>query len=314
VSWRAEPVTVAVPATSANLGPGFDSFGLALSLHDVVTAQVTTSGLSLAVTGEGAAAASAGEQHLVVRAMRLAFARLGGQPPGLALSARNEIPQGFGLGSSAGAICAGLLAARALAGAAGRAALPDAAVLALATEFEGHPDNVAACLAGGLTIAWQPSGPAGLDGPPGARVARLEPLAGIEPVLCVPATPLPTVTARQVLPAQVPHADAAANSARAALLVAALTSQSGLLMDATEDFLHQGYRAAAMPATARLIAALRAARLPAVVSGAGPSVLVLTVAGGPGAGQVTEIADADADGWRVLPLRVDVAGAAVQDR
>jgi homoserine kinase len=314
VSWRAEPVTVAVPATSANLGPGFDSFGLALSLHDVVTAQVTTSGLSLAVTGEGAAAAGAGEQHLVVRAMRLAFARVGGQPPGLALSARNEIPQGFGLGSSAGAICAGLLAARALAGAAGRAALPDAAVLALATEFEGHPDNVAACLAGGLTIAWQPSGPAGLDGPPGARVARLEPLAGIEPVLCVPATPLPTVTARQVLPAQVPHADAAANSARAALLVAALTSQSGLLMDATEDFLHQGYRAAAMPATARLIAALRAARLPAVVSGAGPSVLVLTVAGGPGAGQVTEIADADADGWRVLPLRVDAAGAAVQDR
>ena len=314
MSWRAEPVTVAVPATSANLGPGFDSFGLALSLHDVVTARVTPSGLSLAVTGEGAAAADAGEQHLVVRAMRLAFARLGGQPPGLALSARNEIPQGFGLGSSAGAICAGLLAARALAGPAGRAALPDAAVLALATEFEGHPDNVAACLAGGLTIAWQPSGPAGLDGPPGPRVARLEPLAGIEPVLCVPATPLPTVTARQVLPAQVPHADAAANSARAALLVAALTTQSDLLLDATEDFLHQGYRAAAMPGTARLIAALRAAHLPAVVSGAGPSVLVLTVAGGPGAGRVAEIADADAAGWRVLPLRVDAAGAAVQDR
>jgi homoserine kinase len=317
VSWRAEPVTVAVPATSANLGPGFDSFGLALSLHDVVTAQVTPSGLSLAVTGAGAAAAGAGEGHLVVRAMRTAFAQLGGQPPGLALSARNEIPQGFGLGSSAGAICAGLLAARALAGPAGRAALPDDAVLALATGLEGHPDNVAACLAGGLTIAWHPAGPArpfGPDGPPGARVARLEPLAAIEPVLCVPATSLSTVAARQVLPAQVPHADAAANSARAALLVAALTSQPDLLMDATEDFLHQGYRAAAMPATARLIAALRTARLPAVVSGAGPSVLVLTVAGGPGAGPVAAIADADAAGWRVLPLRVDGAGAAVQDR
>jgi homoserine kinase len=317
VSWRAEPVTVAVPATSANLGPGFDSFGLALSLHDVVTAQVTPSGLSLAVTGAGAAAAGAGEGHLVVRAMRTAFAQLGGQPPGLALSARNEIPQGFGLGSSAGAICAGLLAARALAGPAGRAALPDDAVLALATGLEGHPDNVAACLAGGLTIAWHPAGPArpfGPDGPPGARVARLEPLAAIEPVLCVPAASLSTVAARQVLPAQVPHADAAANSARAALLVAALTSQPDLLMDATEDFLHQGYRAAAMPATARLIAALRTARLPAVVSGAGPSVLVLTVAGGPGAGQVAAIADADAAGWRVLPLRVDGAGAAVQDR
>jgi homoserine kinase len=278
VSWRAEPVTVAVPATSANLGPGFDSFGLALSLHDVVTAQVTPSGLSLAVTGAGAAAAGAGEGHLVVRAMRTAFAQLGGQPPGLALSARNEIPQGFGLGSSAGAICAGLLAARALAGPAGRAALPDDAVLALATGLEGHPDHVAACLS--------PARPFGPDGPPGARVARLEPLAAIEPVLCVPAASLSTVAARQVLPAQVPHADAAANSARAALLVAALTSQPDLLMDATEDFLHQGYRAAAMPATARLIAALRTARLPAVVSGAGPSVLVLTVAGGPGAGQV----------------------------
>jgi homoserine kinase len=308
VSWLAGPVTVAVPATSANLGPGFDAFGLALSLHDVVTARVTPSGLSIESAGEGAAATSAGEQHLVVRAMRTAFAHVGAQPPGLALSAKNEIPQGFGLGSSAGAICAGLLAARALAGPAGRAALPDDAVLALATRLEGHPDNVAACLAGGLTIAWHPPGPAG------ARAARLAPLPGLAPVLCVPAAPLPTVTARQVLPAQVPHADAAANSARAALLVTALTGQPGLLLDATEDFLHQGYRAAAMPATARLIAALRAARLPAVVSGAGPSVLVLTVAGGPGAGQVTEIADADADGWRVLPLRVDVAGAAVQDR
>jgi homoserine kinase len=302
-------VTVSVPATSANLGPGFDSFGLALGLHDVVVAEVATDGLAVKVTGEGAAAAGAGEQHLVVRAMRTAFAHLGAQPPGLALSCQNEIPQGFGLGSSAGAICAGLLAARALAGPRGIAALSDATVLALATGLEGHPDNVAACLAGGLTIAWRPAGP----GSPGARAARLTPLPGIVPVLCVPATPLPTVTARRVLPAQVPHADAAANSARAALLVAALTSQPDLLLDATEDFLHQGYRAAAMPGTARLTAALRAAGVPAVVSGAGPSVLALTVAGEPGpgpvAGQVAAIADADADDWRVLPLRVDTGGA-----
>jgi homoserine kinase len=300
-------VTVAVPATSANLGPGFDAFGLALSLHDVITAQVTPSGLSIEVTGEGAAAADAGEQHLVVRAMRTAFAHLGAQPPGLALSARNEIPQGFGLGSSAGAICAGLLAARALAGPAGRAALPDDAVLALATRLEGHPDNVAACLAGGLTIAWHP------PGSPGARLARLMPCRGLAPVLCVPATPLPTVTARQVLPPQVPHADAAANSARAALLVAALTGQPDLLMAGTEDFLHQGYRAASMPATARLIAALRAAGLPAVVSGAGPAVLVLAMDGSPGIAGVAAIAAADEDSWRVLPLRVDAAGAAITD-
>jgi homoserine kinase len=309
MSWLTGPVTVSVPATSANLGPGFDSFGLALGLHDVVVAEVAPGGLAVKVTGEGAAAASAGERHLVVRAMRTAFAHLGAQPPGLALSCQNEIPQGFGLGSSAGAICAGLLAARALAGPRGVTALSDATVLALATRLEGHPDNVAACLAGGLTIAWSPAGPR----PSGARAARLAPLPGITPVLCVPAAPLPTVTARQVLPAQVPHADAAANSARAALLVAALTSQPDLLLDATEDFLHQGYRAAAMPATARLIAALRAAGIAAVVSGAGPSVLALTMAGEPGAGpvagQVAAIAAADAGGWRVLPLRVDTAGA-----
>jgi homoserine kinase len=307
MSWLAGPVTVTVPATSANLGPGFDSFGLALGLHDVVVAEIAPGGLTVKVAGEGAAAASAGEQHLVVRAMRTAFAHLGATPPGLALSCQNEIPQGFGLGSSAGAICAGLLAARALAGPAGTAALPDDTILALATRMEGHPDNVAACLAGGLTIAWHPAGSAGSSG---ARVARLAPLASIAPVLCVPAAPLPTVTARQVLPPQVPHADAAANSARAALLVTALTSQPGLLMDATEDFLHQGYRAAAMPATARLIAALRAAGVPAVVSGAGPSVLALTVAGEPGgSGGVAAIAAADAADWRVLPLPVDTAGA-----
>jgi homoserine kinase len=316
MSWPAGSVTVAVPATSANLGPGFDSFGLALGLHDVVVAEIAAGGLTVKVTGEGAATASAGEQHLVVRAMRTAFAHIGAPPPGLALSCQNEIPQGFGLGSSAGAICAGLLAARALAGPAGRAELPDDTILALATRLEGHPDNVAACLAGGLTIAWHPAGSAG------ARVARLAPLPSIAPVLCVPAAPLPTVTARQVLPAQVPHADAAANSARAALLVTALTSQPDLLMDATEDFLHQGYRAAAMPATARLIAALRAAGVPAVVSGAGPSVLALTVTGGSGgsgapaggSGAVAAIAAADAADWRVLALRVDRAGATVQAR
>jgi homoserine kinase len=305
VSWRAGPVTVAVPATSANLGPGFDSFGLALSLYDVVVAEIAPGGLTVKVTGEGAAAASAGEQHLVIRAMRTAFAHLGAAPPGLALSCQNEIPQGFGLGSSAGAICAGLLAARALAGPAGAAALPDDTILALASKMEGHPDNVAACLAGGLTIAWHPVGSAGSAS---ARVARLAPLPSIAPVLCVPAAPLPTVTARQVLPPQVPHADAAANSARAALLVTALTSQPELLMDATEDFLHQGYRAAAMPDTARLMAALRATGVPAVVSGAGPSVLALTVPGEPGA-DVAAVAAADAADWRVLPLRVDLAGA-----
>jgi homoserine kinase len=341
VSWLSGPVTVRVPATSANLGPGFDSFGLALSLHDLVTAQVTGGGLAIDVIGAGAQTADAGEQHLVVRAMRAAFARIAGadvadgadgadspgQPPGLALSCRNAIPQGYGLGSSAGAIVAGLLAGRALAGDAGRAALPDDEVFRLAADLEGHPDNVAACLAGGLTIAWDPAAgdgtaarPAGdlAARPAGAagsrpRVARLSPLPDIAAVLCIPADGLPTVTARQVLPPEIPHAAAAANSARAALLVTALTRDPGLLLDGTEDFLHQRYRAAVMPATASLLGRLRAAGVPAVVSGAGPSVLAFTAgAAGPAAGDVAAIADSGDVPWRVLPLDVDTAGAIVQ--
>jgi homoserine kinase len=168
--------------------------------------------------------------------------------------------------------------------------------------MEGHPDNVAACLSGGLTIAWMAVA--------GARSVRLSPLAGIVPVICVPPEPLATPAARLTLPPAVPHADAAQNSARAALLVAALTSDPGLLMDATEDFLHQRYRAAAMPRTASLIASLRAAGIPAVVSGAGPAVLALTVTGRqPGAGAVAPIAEAAGAGWRVSPLGVDAQGA-----
>jgi homoserine kinase len=324
VNWRAGPVTVRAPATSANLGPGFDSFGLALSLYDSVTARVTSGGVAIEVTGAGASAADAGEQHLVIQAMRTAFAQIGAQPPGLALSCVNAIPQGFGLGSSAGAIVAGLLAARALAGDEGLAAMPDDDVLRLATRLEGHPDNVAACQAGGLTIAWDPDSGAAGGAPgatpgavsrPGPRVARLTPLPEVTVVICVPESPLPTVTARQALPPEVPHSAAAANSARAALLVAALTSQRDLLMDATEDFLHQPYRAAAMPATATLISRLRAAGVPAVVSGAGPSVLAFICAGsGPTAADVAAVAGAADVAWQVLPLRVDTSGATVRAR
>ena len=151
-AWSEGPVLVRVPATSANLGPGFDVLGLALGLHDEVEVAVTPAGLSIEVSGEGAAeVADADEKHLVVRAMRVCFDDLGlAQPPGLALRCVNRIPHGRGLGSSAAAIVAGLLAARALAG----ASLDTDAVLPLANELEGHPDNVAPCLLGGLTIAW----------------------------------------------------------------------------------------------------------------------------------------------------------------
>jgi homoserine kinase len=317
--WPDHPVTVRVPATSANLGPGFDSLGLALGLHDTVRARVLSSGVEVTVTGVGADGLERGEGHLVIRAMRAAFEAIGAQPPGIAITCGNEVPQGFGLGSSAAAIVSGVLAARALAGTAGAAALPDDAVLQLATELEGHPDNVAACLLGGLTVAWafdaSSRGPwraRGTRRPAATQVqaARLTPLAELAPVVCVPAVPLSTHTARMALPSQVPHADAAANSARAALLIAALTSRPDLLLAGTEDFLHQSYRAAAMPAAAALITRLRDAGIAAVVSGAGPSVLALTFSGmQPGPAEVAKIA-AEADAvWRVLPLGVDADGA-----
>ena len=269
MAWTTDVVRVRVPATSANLGPGFDALGLALSLHDDVDAWVCTSGLSVEVSGEGANLAGVGEDHLVVRAMRAAFAVIGGQPPGLGLRCVNRIPHGRGLGSSAAAIVAGILAARALAGP-GAAKLPDDALLALATGIEGHPDNVAACLGGGLAIAWTE------DGQP--RMVRLEPAASIRPVICVGPTPVRTEVARRLLPDLVPHREAAANAGRSALLIAALTqlpTEPATLLAATRDWLHQDYRAEAMPETAALVGRLRAAGIPAVVSGAGPSVLAL---------------------------------------
>jgi homoserine kinase len=306
VKWQAGPVTVRVPATSANLGAGFDSFGLALTLHDMVSARVASSGIDIQVTGKGRETVGTGERHLVVRAMRAAFDAIGDQPAGIALSCRNAVPHGFGLGSSAAAIVAGVLAARALAGDDGLAALPDPAVLRLAAELEGHPDNVAACLAGGLTIAWQSAD--------GVEAVRLEPLAALAPVVCMPDSPLATEVARQVLPAVIPHADAAANSARAALLVTALTSRPDLLLAGTEDFLHQRYRAGSMPATTALVERLRADGIAAVVSGAGPSVLALLAHGVEVATVTSAVADITAAGdasWEVLPVRVDSDGAEV---
>jgi homoserine kinase len=304
LSWAAGPVTVQVPATSANLGPGFDSLGLALTLYDTVQARVTPGGVQVEVHGVGADTVERDEGHLVLRAMRAAFAAIGAQPSGLAIFCRNEVPQGFGVGSSAAAIVAGVLVARELAGSAGAQALPPEALLRLATELEGHPDNVAACLSGGLSISWTTAA--------GVRAARLTPLPGLRPVLCLPADPLATHVARQVLPAAIPHALAAANAARAALLIAALSGQPDLLLDGTEDFLHQPYRAAAMPATAALIGRLRAAGIPAVVSGAGPSVLALTVTGaGPGVDEVAGIVGGAGEDWQVLPVEVDSQGARV---
>jgi homoserine kinase len=267
VTFVAGSVRVRAPATSANLGPGFDALGLALALYDDVTARVTDGGCRVTVTGEGAGELPTDETHLVVRAMNAAFDRMGGRPPGLAVTCVNRIPQTRGLGSSSAAIVAGVQLARGLV-ADEAARLDDAGALRLAAELEGHPDNVAPCLLGGFTIAWTEES--------GARAVRLNPAPAVHPTLFVPDGRGLTVEAREALPATVPHADAARNAGRAALLVHALTAEPGLLLAATEDRLHQDYRAPGMPATAALVDALRAAGVAAVVSGAGPAVLALT--------------------------------------
>ncbi|MGW7442199.1 homoserine kinase [Kitasatospora sp. NPDC054795] len=266
-AFRAAAVRVRVPATSANLGPGFDAFGLALGLYDDVVVRVADSGLSVDIAGEGSDTLPRDERHLLVRSMRAAFDRLGGQPRGLEVVCANRIPHGRGLGSSSAAICAGIVAARAVT-IGGPSALDDDALLALASELEGHPDNVAACLRGNFTIAWTDE--------ESAKAVALEPSDQVVPVVFVPAGEVLTETARGLLPRTVPLADAAVNAGRSALLVEALTRRPELLLAATEDRLHQDYRASAMPDSAALVGALRAEGVPAVISGAGPTVLALT--------------------------------------
>jgi homoserine kinase len=317
-------VVVRVPASSANLGPGFDALGLALDLRDEVEATLGER-TRVDVEGEGAGEVPSGEDHLIVATMRATFDRMGvPQPKGIGLRCVNRIPHARGLGSSSAAICAGILAARALAAgpprppgdarpsgdagpsddeaSAAGGVFTDDDVFALANELEGHPDNVAPCLSGGLTIAW-------LDGSGRPGKISLVPHDDIRPVVCVPAERLSTELARGLLPKDVPHADAAANAGRAALLVAALTTRPTpeLLLAATEDRLHERYRAPAMPASADLIQRLRAIGVPAVVSGAGPTVLAFLPAD-----TQDLIASKVGNNWHIQPLNVARLGAVVQ--
>jgi homoserine kinase len=297
-AFRAAAVRVRVPATSANLGPGYDALGLALGLYDDVVVRVADSGLHVDIAGEGAETLPRDEDHLLVRSLRTAFDLLGGQPRGLEVVCANRIPHGRGLGSSSAAICAGIVAARAVT-TGGEARLDDAAMLELATEIEGHPDNVAACLLGGFTLAWMDAG--------AARAIRMEPAHSVVPVVFVPANPLPTETARGLLPRHVPHVDAAFNAGRSALLVEALTRRPELLLPATEDRLHQEYRAPAMRESVELVNRLRTDDVPAVVSGAGPTVLALPE----GDGAADKVARLAGEQWTANRLSLDAAGASV---
>jgi homoserine kinase len=293
-AFSGDPVRLRVPATSANLGPGFDAFGLALARYDELTVRTRSSGLEVQVSGEGAHDVARDENHLVVRAMRAAFDVLGGQPPGLSVDCVNRIPHARGLGSSAAAIVGGIVAARELAEQ-GAQRLPDDGVLALATDLEGHPDNVAACLHGGFTIAW-------MDGHT-PRVVRHDVAPAIRAAVFVPPNAVSTEYARKLLPEYVPHGDAAFTVGRAALLVTALTREPNLLLAATEDRLHQPYRAPAMLESHDLVERLRSAGVAAMISGAGPTVLALIAdAATPLDKIVTECA------WPMYEMGMDNAG------
>ena len=292
------PVRVRVPSSSANLGPGFDSLGLALSLYDVVSAEVSgaadRAGVVISVDGEGADEVPRDASHLVYRSMLRAFEAMQVRPPGVRLHCRNAIPHGRGLGSSSAAIVAGLSVARALV-ADGASRMGDDALFALAADVEGHPDNVAPAVYGGFTVAYGEAG--------AVRAVRLEVTSSLSFVVFIPAEPLATTVARGLLPATVPHADAARNAGRSALLVAALTGRPDQLLAATEDRLHQSYRAPAMPASAALIAELREQGIPAVVSGAGPTVLAMVPPD-----DARALCASVPAGWRMLELEVDTAG------
>ena len=292
-------VGVRVPATSANLGPGFDALGLALDLCDDLELEATTGGVEIEVTGEGAGSVPTGEDHLVVRALRRGLDHAGASQVGVRLRATNRIPHGRGLGSSAAATIAGLLLARGLLS--DPDALDDGTVLQLATEFEGHPDNVAPALLGGVGLSW-------MDGP-AARAVKLRCAPGaLRPMVLLPSATLSTHQARTLLPETVPHADAAFNGARAALLVHALAEDPALLLEATEDRLHQEQRAPGMPQSVELMRVLRQEGIPAVISGAGPSVLVL---GGDRRLVVPLVRRvvADPSDWRIAEVSLRESGA-----
>ena len=268
-TFRATPVTVRVPATSANLGAGFDCLGLALEIYDGYAAQVLDEpGLDVEVAGEGAKTIRTDEKNLVIASMNAAFDHMGGRPRGLALRALNAIPHGRGLGSSSSAIIGGLFLARSLV-ISGSERLTDSDLLALATEIEGHPDNVAAAFHGGATVAWVEDG--------SGKAISIPVDMRIMAIAFIPSNSgeVATKKARTLLPETIPHIDATVNISRSTLMVEALSRKPELLFAGTEDRIHQVYRQSQMPKSYELMATLREAGVPAFISGSGPTVLAI---------------------------------------
>ena len=261
-----------VPASSANLGPGFDSLGLALSLYDEIDVETVESGLTIEVSGEGEGQVPLDSSHLVVRAIEHGLLSAGVSVPGLVVRCRNSIPHSRGLGSSAAAVVGGLAAANGLVRQSDSPALTDGELIQLSSEFEGHPDNASAAVLGGAVVSWTEGG-----GPLpryAAAPLRLHPDIRLFPA--IPQVRSSTAETRVLLPDSVSHVDARFNVSRAALLVVALADRPDLLLAATEDRLHQPQRAAAMPASAEYIDILRRCGVAAVLSGAGPAVIAFS--------------------------------------
>ena len=296
---RPTEVRVRVPGSTANLGPGFDAFGLALALYDEIEVTATDEpGVSVEVTGEGERHVPRNARHLVVRAMHQAFELFGDAPAGIRLRCTNAVPHSRGLGSSAAAAVSGVVAAAVLAG-----REPEGereALLQLSAGIEGHADNAAASLYGGFVLAWETTGAARRF-----HAERLDVHPGVHPVACIASGESSTKTTRGLLPDRVPLADAAFTGSRTALGVLAMTARPDLLLAATEDRLHQPYRRPAYPASLELVEWLRAHGIPAAISGAGPTVVALT-----GDGRLP--AGAERDGFTVRPLPIDLAGIRVE--
>ena len=261
-----------VSASSANLGPGFDSIGLALSLCDEIVVETVDSGLVVQVEGEGADQVPLGPEHLVVRAIEHGLQAVGVRVPGMVVRCRNAIPHSRGLGSSAAAVVSGLAVVNGLVAQTDSTPLSEAQLIQLSSEFEGHPDNAAAAVLGGAVVSWiDRTG----DAPDYSAVSlTLHP--DIRLFCAIPEERSSTAETRVLLPVHVSHEDARFNVSRAALLVVALTKRPDLLMAATEDVLHQPQRAPAMPASAEYLRLLRRLKTSAALSGAGPSVIALT--------------------------------------
>ena len=303
-TFKAQPVQVQVPASSANLGPGFDCLGLALNMHDRYMAQVMDEpGVDIDVTGEGADNIPTTDKNLVIKAMHKGFDFLGGRPRGIALRQLNVIPHGRGLGSSASAIVGGLALARALV-LGGNERMSNEDMLNIANEMEGHPDNVSAAIFGGANLAWQES----QRGHVVAQSLNFDVDPRIGALAFVPSTEFSTSKARRMLPESIPHGDAVKNSSNVAVLVQALQNRPDLLLGATEDYLHQSYRKDAMPSSFAMMTKLRKAGVAAFISGAGPAVLVLHTGG---ESEAVELERAAGDKFQMIALGISRTGVSV---